>query len=455
AARPVFVPAARIDPGTGGAAPASSRRDPALGMVRQIGSPGTSSALQLSGSLSWYYPRRAMVLTGGYAFTRARDEVAALSAPGGSQALAVDGGGLLRGPSDRDRTHDLEVRLTVGPRPWLRMGLLGRLTSAAPFTPRVDGDVNGDGAANDPAFVFSPAAPEPEVAAGMASLLESLPAGLRRCLERQAGRIAARNSCRVGMASSLDVRVDVQPWRKALDRRLLVTMATSNALALADRALHGAAALRGWGQSPAVDPVLLRVRGFDPARGAYRYEVNPAFGTRTASRATLSRPFALTIEARVTAGADPAAQPLQEMVSNMMGPGRTAEEIRFDLAKRIPNVAAQTAALDSAAGLRLTPQQKDTLAALAAAFGGRVAPLVDSLAMAQGAAEAAHSRAARQLWRQATARGEQVQRELMADVERVRQVLTPGQWSRLPAAVRMPSRQLVSARPVRPSAPSQ
>src|SRR5439155_1717028 len=43
--------------------------------------------------------------------------------------------------------------------------LFGRLQSGLPFTPRVGADVNGDGLANDRAFVFDPLASDPTVAA--------------------------------------------------------------------------------------------------------------------------------------------------------------------------------------------------------------------------------------------------------------------------------------------------
>ena len=56
--------------------------------------------------------------------------------------------------------------------------------------------MNGDGRANDRAFVFDPAtASDPALAAAMGSLLANGSGYARDCLRRQVGRIADRNSC--------------------------------------------------------------------------------------------------------------------------------------------------------------------------------------------------------------------------------------------------------------------
>jgi carboxypeptidase family protein len=444
--RPVYAPAAAIDPRMGGAAPAASRLFPGWGAVREIGAGGTSTALQASGSLEAYYPRLGLIVRASYAWTRVRDQVGALPALDGSLPLASPDGGPADGPGDRERTHDLQFRLTLGPRPWLRVGVLGRLTSGAPFTPRVDGDVNGDGAANDPAFVFDPATTgDTALAGGMSRLLASLPGAVRRCLEREMGRVAGRNVCRSAAVPSLDLRMEMQPWRRALERRLLLSVTTSNALTLLDRALHGGDGLRGWGQPGAADPTLLRVRGFDPAARAFRYEVNPGFGTRAGERLPLARPFALILEARMAVGADPAQQPLQALVRQTAGAGRPAEEVRGELERRIPNLAAQVLALDSSAALALSDAQRGALLRQARGFGERVAPAADSLAAAVSRAEAGGRRAKAE-WRGVQQLTGRIQREIGQELGRVHELLSPDQWQKLPEAVRMPSRQLIGPR---------
>ena len=74
-----------------------------------------------------------------------------------------------------------------------------RYRSGYPFTPgfRPGVDANGDGAANDPAFVD-------DTMSGMASLISKW-----SCLRQSAGQFAARNSCRASGVSSLDLRLEV------------------------------------------------------------------------------------------------------------------------------------------------------------------------------------------------------------------------------------------------------
>jgi hypothetical protein len=443
--RPVYAPAGAIDPRGGGVAPGAARPYAEWGAVREVVAGGRSRVAQVSTVFDFYYPRLGGLLSAAYTWTRASDEVGGLFVPGASYPVAPDGPGLLRAAADRDRRHDLQLRLMLGPRPWVRIGLLGRAMSGVPFTPLVDGDVNGDGAANDRAFVFTGAARDTALAAGMARLLATLPAGMRDCLERQAGRLAERNGCRTGWSTSLDLRVELQPWRRALEHRLLLSVSTVNGLTLLDRALHGGDGLHGWGQPAGADPVLLRVRGFDPAARAWRYEVNPAFGARDAARVPFLRPFSLVVEARVTVGSDPTVQPLQSLLNETMGPGRTADELRFELARRVPNLPAQVVSIDSLAALRLTAEQRTALLERARSLGARLAPLTDSLADAVSRMERS-GKSSGQTWKEVGGLTGRLQATLGDELKAIRALLTEDQWTRLPPAIRLPARQLVPPR---------
>src|SRR5436190_2133544 len=69
-----------------------------------------------------------------------------------------------------------------------------------------------------------------------------------------------------------------------------------------DEWLHGAAKLRGWGYASAPDPVLLYVRGFDPATARFRYAVNGRFGASSAGNGGVTVPFQIGLQARLTLG---------------------------------------------------------------------------------------------------------------------------------------------------------
>lgn len=101
------------------------------------------------------------------------------------------------GVSDRSAPHRGLVAVEWSASGAMRIGAVYRVRSGAPFTPgfRAGVDANGDGDPhNDPAFIDG-ALP------GMGALLED-----NKCLARQAGRFAARNSCRADLAQRLDLR---------------------------------------------------------------------------------------------------------------------------------------------------------------------------------------------------------------------------------------------------------
>jgi Carboxypeptidase regulatory-like domain len=445
--RPVYAPAASVDPVSGGAAPAASRMLPEWGTVREIRASGRSTALQGSARLNLEFPRLGTTLTTTYTRTRVRDDAGPLPALSGTLPWATDVRRLARAPGDFERPHDLVVELYVRPRPWFQAALLGRLTSGVPYTPMVDGDVNADGVANDPAFVFVPSAvSDTALATAMRRLLDEAPEGARACLRAQLGSLAGRNSCRGPWTSSLDLRVELQPWRRALGRRLKLAAATGNALTLVDAALHGAGSERGWGGASIPDRTLLRVRGFDAGRRAYLYEVNPEFGAPDRSLARLVRPFSLTLEARLAVGSDPSYQPLERLLNQAFGAGRPATEIRQELSQRIPNLPAQVLALDSVVGLELTPEQRTRLRAEADTLGQRLVPLADTLAATLSTIEAVQTRASRSAWNRVGELSARVQAELDASLLRMRALLTAAQWARIPEAVRVPSRQLIPPR---------
>src|SRR5207245_2676707 len=87
-----------------------------------------------------------------------------------------------------------------------------------------------------------------------------------------------------------------------LDRRLTMSLLTVNLLGGVDKWLHGAANLRGWGYAAAPDPVLLYVRGFDPATEQFRYAVNGRFGATASASGGITVPFQIALQGRLGSG---------------------------------------------------------------------------------------------------------------------------------------------------------
>ncbi|HVH66766.1 MAG TPA: TonB-dependent receptor [Gemmatimonadales bacterium] len=308
AGRPVYVPADSIVPTTGAVSFAGSRLHPEFDNVLLMGSDLQSDTKQLTltftGATSWGAAFRV-----GYTLTRARDQssFSSGSASAGFAAPTTGGDPNARewGTSGLERRHAFVGTATVPVTRALDISAVGSFTSGVPFTPIVGSDINGDGSRNDRAFIFNPALTlDTAVANGMRALLATAPPAVRSCLARQFGSIAARNSCTGPWQPSLDLQLNWRPEWFGPERRLTVSLVTVNLLGGLDQWLHGAANLHGWGWAQAPDPVLLYVRGFDPAPATprYLYAVNGRFGTTASAASGVSVPFQVGLQARFGIG---------------------------------------------------------------------------------------------------------------------------------------------------------
>jgi hypothetical protein len=305
--RPVWAPAAAIVPATGATAVAASRVDPRFAQVFEVSSRNRSRNAQLTAALNGVSARGVNV---NLSWTLARSRDQASSGFGNPIGLfsqtpnAGDPSALPTTASDNDVRHNLIGTVTYPLHPSFEVTAVARATSGQPYTPLVQGDVNGDGARNDAAFVFDPArvTGDPALRAGLDRLLATAPAAARECLQSQLGRVAGRNSCRGPWVPGLDLQFNYKPDQFGLKRRLTISTLLVNPLAGLDQALHGADGLRGWGQFVRPDPTLLAVRGFDAANRRYVYEVNERFGNTRQSAAAFRQTFQVGVQARYVYG---------------------------------------------------------------------------------------------------------------------------------------------------------
>jgi hypothetical protein len=206
--RPVFVSEAAIDPASGAVSPAESRRAAAFGRVgvrtSDLRGYGGQLTAQLSPDVFRFRSRRSLFASTAYTLQGTRRQVrgfdgAAFGDPRVREWAAA--------PNDARHVLVVQGGFTAP-----RLGtvtLFGRAQSGLPFTPVVQGDVDGDGRAGDRAFVPDPArAGDAALADGIRALLADGPATARRCLERSLGRVAARNGCRGPWTQTLNVQ-----WR--------------------------------------------------------------------------------------------------------------------------------------------------------------------------------------------------------------------------------------------------
>ena len=330
--RPVFVDAATVVPTTGATSFLASRVNPSFGQVLVTSSDTRSDSRQLTVSLGGITTRGA-IFNVSYTLARAKDEGnggGGFGRFGGGAGFGGFGSATTAGnpnvrewaTSDFERRHSFVTTVTWPFGQGLEVTAFGRMSSGAPFTPVVGGDINGDGARNDRAFLFNPASTsDAAVASGMQRLLANAPDAVRACLSDQLGRVAARNSCTGVWQPSLDFQMNWRPNFWGLNRRLAVSVVTVNALGGLDELLHGTNNLHGWGQFRGQDNTLLYVRGFDAASQNYRYEVNERFGAARNGANGIRVPFQLGINARYTLGPDRMREMLQAMRGGMGGMG--------------------------------------------------------------------------------------------------------------------------------------
>jgi hypothetical protein len=448
--RPVYVAPWDIAPATGAARFAGSRIRPEFGHVLETVSDLASESKQFTVSFGGV-TRRGVLLQLSYTWSKSHDQFSASRfGPGGFGSLPVGRDPAARewAPSDFDRRHSVVGVVSYGFSPALEVTAIGRWLSGAPFTPMVGSDINGDGARNDRAFIFDPASGTAEGQA-ISRLLANAPSRTRECLSSQIGTIAARNSCRGPGQASLDLQLNYRPAVLGLDRRLQLSVVTVNLLRGIDEVLHGSEGARGWGLAVRPDPTLLYVTGFDPVARRFRYAVNERFGATGSGANVFRSPFQIGIQLRFTIGPDRTRAALDGLRGfAARGAGRSAAvwgaaspaAVRGEFLSRfnalLPN--PPRAVLELKDSLQLSGDQVAALQALADTLSWRMEALGDSLLSAlerRGGTNQNPGELLALVRPQFEAGREQVRWSL----ERIREILAPEQWNRLPDRVRNPT----------------
>lgn len=280
-ARPFFGDASSIVRATGQTTLATSRIHSRFGNVFDIRADRASTAHQLIAQVTGQLPRNYRVST-NYTLSFARDNGGSFGTPTAANPNQPEWAA-----SGNDRRHTLNLTIVKAFLPEVEVAAIGRLSSGAPFTPMVAGDINGDGLSNDRAFIFAPSYSDVAVATGMRNLLNSVPARIAECLRDQFGQIADRNSCRSAWSHGLDIRGSVRPNLPRIERRLTISIDANNILR---------------GKTARVDNRLLEVRGFNSTTNSFVYEVNEAFGQSRRGAFAIRNPFALRLTARLAVG---------------------------------------------------------------------------------------------------------------------------------------------------------
>ena len=358
--RPVYVEPTSIVQATGSIASRDARVTQSFSRVSEIRSDLESRTAQLGFRLS-PIPRGPTKFgwSAAYTYTHIREQVSGFSSTAGNP-LRIEWARSGQGP------HQITYNLRYNFFTAVQVNFNGSFRSGNAFTPTIAGDINGDGYSNDRAFIYAPSGTaDSAVAAGMSQLLASTSSSARDCLQRQLGRVAARNSCRGPWTSNASLNITLDRAKFRMPQRAAISFSLSNPLGAADLLLNGSGSLRGWGQNLSPDQALLYVRGFDPATRRYAYEVNQRFGATRPQFLVLRNPATLTASVRYDLG------PMRERQSLQMqlGSGRTQPGTRFPEqgfrslgSAGLPN--PMVTILRQQDSLHLTARQADSIAAM-------------------------------------------------------------------------------------------
>ncbi len=366
--RPVFVDPASIVPTTGSILSRDARVTQNFAQVTDYLSDLQSHSSQLSFGVSPIAFNSSLQWSATYIWQKVVEQTRGF----GSGGTANDPYNIQWARSDRDARHQITYNIGYTFHQAVSVTAFGRFQSGNPFTPIVQGDVNGDGYGNDRAFIYNPAAPTtvPALASAMQSLLTSAPSSVRDCLNKQLGTIAGKNSCEGPWSTSLSLRVSLVSQALKIPDRATISLGIANPLTGIDALVHGSNNLHGWGAPSTVDPTLLYVRGFDPMTQRYTYDVNPRFGANRQASALNLAPMQLTLDVRLDVGPERERQDLfLRLRSGRGGRGNKLSELQVkqQYIRSYPNPFEQM--LRQGDSLGLSNEAADSIAILNKTYG--------------------------------------------------------------------------------------
>lgn len=363
--RPVFVERDAIS-AAGALTTATARRVPTVGPVTEWVSDGRAHAWSITAAVQPATPLTSWLhLSGSYTLGGVREAARGLDGD-----TFGDPRGLTWAPGLLDVRHQVRAQVGLVRGRWSATAFL-RAQSGLPYSFLVDQDVNGDGLANDRAFVVDPASATapPALAAAMKRLLTTSDPRTRACLARAQGIPAARQGCRGPWSVFGNAQLQFTPRLGLGGRRTALSLNFTNPVAGLDRLLHGNAT-RGWGQLPDPDPVLYAVRGYDASAGTFAYQVNPRVGQSRGPDRLRGEPFRVTLDVKLDLSPPAQRQQLDRWLkpgrNGRPGPRLSAADLERRYANNTPDPYQQTLRL--ADSLFLTRVQVESLTVMRTRF---------------------------------------------------------------------------------------
>lgn len=363
--RPVYVASSSIVPETGAIASGDARVSPQFSRVTLINSGLRSDSKQLVVRISPTTFNSNFTWSASYTRSWNRRLIQGFTSTVGNPLDRQ------WGDNDLNAKHQVQLSLNYNLLNTARLNWTVSARSGIPITPRVAGDINGDGYSNDRAFIFDPAhTADSALATQMKQLLDQGSPIARDCLRHQVGQLSKLASCRGPwvLSGNNAINISINPLKLRMPSRTQVRFQLSNPMGGLDLLMHGSGHVRGWGQTTSPDQTLLYVRGFDPATQRFKYEVNQRFGS-TAIQQSVSRSAPVMLTGLLTIDIGPSRE--RQSLTQMLDRGRRNKEqgkqneqsIRSMYSSgQMPNPMASM--LRQAVELKLAPEQADSIATL-------------------------------------------------------------------------------------------
>lgn len=230
-----------------------------------------------------------------------------------------------------DTRHSVLVQGGLTTR-YATISIFGRFASGTPFTPLLQTDVNGDGLANDIAYIFDPTKlTDGDFSRDLRTLFVSAPSYARRCLADQIGRPATANSCTGPWTTTVNASLASKrlPWHDAV-----VSLSFFNLPAALDQWIN-TTRLAGWGSAATPDPILFTTYGFNATTRKFLYRVNPRFGDSRGMNLRSLSPFRVNLDVRLNLGPSESVQ----LVRRLVNAGRKGRrDVRLDVSALVPRL---------------------------------------------------------------------------------------------------------------------
>lgn len=228
--------------------------------------------------------------------------------------------------------------------------------SGVRFTPLADRDLNGDGQANDAAFV-----PQSE----SANWANTVSPGARSCVIAAAGHLAQMNSCTGPWTLSSFVLASIPGTKIGLPRGSSVEVQLSNPFGLA--AGLGRQTRVTFGNGTRVDPILVHITGFDSTSRRFSGTPLSHFGEPLGVSSAVTEPIRVAVGVRVPLGVSVTAQRADVAMNTFQHDTstRARQHAALEYLSDLPPIPLVV--LQSGEALQLTATQRRTLQAL----GGR------------------------------------------------------------------------------------